>query len=510
MTTRPRSRQALFDRIRSATRDDAVIEEMVRHGFWRQQTDRDDPAADMARIAELESVLAQLAQEGSQRRNLDRLRKDMRRRRMEEARQRRVVTREKRQEARRERARRWEQRKQREILYLGEGVSPALGKRDGDVPTGLPQVTDGRTLAAAMGVELGELRFLCFHRKVSATSHYVRFDIPKKTGGTRRISAPMPRLKRAQHWVLRQILDRMEIHDAAHGFVKGRSIVTNAAIHVGQKVVVNLDLKDFFPTLELPPRVQGQVPGPRLQPRAGELRCSPCSAPSRTWTRSRSTVAALVYAARGRAPPAPGGAHEPGVITNLVCTPPRRDASTGLAAVSSASRYTRYADDHDLLGLGRGGGQDRRAPQIRCTRSSPGKDFTSPSRQDAHHAPRQLPGGHRPRGERPLGRATATSSPLARHAISGATRRASRQAVWHERRRDGFAHGVRGIREHGRSREGSPHVRRVARRSCTRSDRRGIAPIAGGRVSSGGTARRSTRCAASSARRAAARLSPHP
>ncbi|MFX9209129.1 RNA-directed DNA polymerase, partial [Acinetobacter baumannii] len=81
-------------------------------------------------------------------------------------------------------------------------------------------------LADAMGVPLGELRFLAFNRKVASVNHYQRFTIPKKSGGERLISAPMPRLKRAQYWVLENILARVPLHDAAHGFAPQRSILT--------------------------------------------------------------------------------------------------------------------------------------------------------------------------------------------------------------------------------------------------------------------------------------------
>ena len=70
------------------------------------------------------------------------------------------------------------------------------------------------------------------------------------------ISAPLPRLKAAQHWVLKNVLEKLPVHEAAHGFRAGRSIVSNARPHVGAAVVVNLDLKDFFPTVVYP-RVKG-------------------------------------------------------------------------------------------------------------------------------------------------------------------------------------------------------------------------------------------------------------
>ena len=66
----------------------------------------------------------------------------------------------------------------------------------------------------------------------------------------------MPRLKQAQHWILSQILEKLELHDAAHGFRHGRSIVSNAQPHVGRDVIINFDLKDFFPSISYK-RVKG-------------------------------------------------------------------------------------------------------------------------------------------------------------------------------------------------------------------------------------------------------------
>jgi retron-type reverse transcriptase len=59
----------------------------------------------------------------------------------------------------------------------------------------------------------------------------------------------MPRMKRAQYWILENILNRVKLHEAAHGFVTGRSILSNALPHVNQAIVVNLDMENFFPTV---------------------------------------------------------------------------------------------------------------------------------------------------------------------------------------------------------------------------------------------------------------------
>src|SRR5207237_9248991 len=114
---------------------------------------------------------------------------------------------------------------------------------------GLPVLHSGRDVAAAIGTTLQALRWLTYHRKSATLVHYHRYSIAKKTGGVRYISAPKPALARAQRWVLESILAKLEVEPPAHGFVPGRSIVTNAVCHTNKKVVVNLDLKDFFPSV---------------------------------------------------------------------------------------------------------------------------------------------------------------------------------------------------------------------------------------------------------------------
>ena len=70
--------------------------------------------------------------------------------------------------------------------------------------------------------------------------------IPKRRGGHRKIFIPNETTKKLQRQILRRLLSRLRVHSAAHGFEEGRSIFTNACIHVQQKVVISLDIKDFF------------------------------------------------------------------------------------------------------------------------------------------------------------------------------------------------------------------------------------------------------------------------
>jgi hypothetical protein len=113
-----------------------------------------------------------------------------------------------------------------------------------------------RLQEAVPDLNLPMLRWLCYHRDVATTIHYKPFTIPKRSGGVRHIWAPMPKLKAIQRWILHNVAERLPKHGAAHGFLVGRSILTNAEAHTDSQVVVGMDLKDFFPTLTFP-RVKG-------------------------------------------------------------------------------------------------------------------------------------------------------------------------------------------------------------------------------------------------------------
>jgi RNA-directed DNA polymerase len=82
--------------------------------------------------------------------------------------------------------------------------------------------------------------------------NYTTFRMAKRSGGSREITAPRPALKHVQTWIHQNITSRLIPHDACHGFVKRRSIATNAAPHVEREVVLKLDLLDFFPSVRRP------------------------------------------------------------------------------------------------------------------------------------------------------------------------------------------------------------------------------------------------------------------
>lgn len=110
----------------------------------------------------------------------------------------------------------------------------------------VPVIFDFKHLALLLGYEPSELAFYLF---ASEESFYTQIEIPKKSGGMRDIKIPSDKLKSIQRWILKNVLDSMEVHDSCYGFMKGKSIYDNALLHVGKECVLNMDLKDFFPSI---------------------------------------------------------------------------------------------------------------------------------------------------------------------------------------------------------------------------------------------------------------------
>lgn len=353
-TSQPLSKQELYDRIRAGSKDDVIIDEMIRLGFWPAGgTIPHDPAEDIRRRSKLEGELRALRTEQARLYDEEKLLAALRKQRLEESKRKQKETKERHERERKERAAKWAKRKESEILYVGSDLSQGLTVEDELAETKdaqlqaqkLPVIRDAKELATLLEIDVATLRFLVYDRKVSKTSHYVRFGMPKKTGGVRTISAPMEKLKAAQHLVLEKVLRPLEpgMHQAAHGFRTAHSIVTNAKPHVGKKVVVNVDLQDFFPTVTVY-RVRGLFHAMGYSLPVATLLALLCTEPDVVEVELDGT---RYFVQRGDRR-LPQGAPTSPAITNLLCQ--RLDRRAQGCAAKLGFHYTRYADDLTFSG----------------------------------------------------------------------------------------------------------------------------------------------------------------
>ena len=202
----------------------------------------------------------------------------------------------------------------------------------------LPELPDAQALAKALDLPVPRLRWLVYHREVDTGTHYHRWEVPKSSGGKRLISAPKPDLKRAQRWIARNITEHLPVHGAAHGFLTGRSTVTNAAVHAGARVVVKFDIKDFYPTVTMP-RVKGLFRKAGYTEQVAIVLALLCTEAPREELLLRGKKHYVAIGPRSL----PQGAPTSPSITNALSL--RLDCRLAGLARKLGLRYTRYADD---------------------------------------------------------------------------------------------------------------------------------------------------------------------
>lgn len=328
--------------------DAAVVERMRVNGFWpASQGLPADPPAEARERAAVDEELRRLRASSPGAVDPDKALAAERKRRWAESLKRRKAKREARAAALKTKRAAWLKHFKSHVVHLGRGVSAGLQDTslDADALTsrGLPVMASSADLAMMMGVPLARVKWLTYHRRSAALVHYHRFGIPKKTGGTRAISAPKPALKRAQAWVLKNVLAKLEVSREAHGFVAKRSIVTNASPHVGRAVVVNLDLKDFFPSITFG-RVKGLFRKLGYNEHVATVLALLCTEPPRAQVELDGRAWFVSLGQRVL----PQGACTSPAITNALCW--RLDRRLAGLAAKRGWSYTRYADDITLSG----------------------------------------------------------------------------------------------------------------------------------------------------------------
>jgi hypothetical protein len=219
----------------------------------------------------------------------------------------------------------------------------------------IPRIETVGELAAWLGLDASELEWFADLKRLNArvgsgdgpVSHYHYRVLAKISGNIRLIEAPKKRLKELQRVILRELLEKIPTHPAVHGFLKGHSIKTFAAPHVGQRVVLRMDLRDFFPSIS-EARVQALFRTAGYPDGVADLLGGLCTnaAPRRMWKTLGKGLDPLAMA-EARALYAwrhlPQGAPTSPALANLCAY--RVDCRLSGLAEASGAVYTRYADD---------------------------------------------------------------------------------------------------------------------------------------------------------------------
>jgi len=163
---------------------------------------------------------------------------------------------------------------------------------------------------------------LIFHLYSKKAPGYREFVIPKASGKDRTINVPPPVIMAWQSRLLRFLTAHYQPKPSVHGFIANRSIRSNASMHTGRRLVLNIDLQDFFPSIHF-----GRV--------RGVFARHPFNFPNE--------VAATLAQLCTNDGVLPQGAPTSPVISNLACR--GLDNDLWKLTKSVGCRYTRYADD---------------------------------------------------------------------------------------------------------------------------------------------------------------------
>src|SRR5690606_25688463 len=111
----------------------------------------------------------------------------------------------------------------------------------------VPVILNLEHFSALLGLKVTVLTNMI--RKPS--SFYRTFKIPKRSGGKRESVTPQESLLRVQQWIYKNILSTFEIHHASYAYVPKKNVAQNAALHIGCNEMLKIDLKDFFPSINI-------------------------------------------------------------------------------------------------------------------------------------------------------------------------------------------------------------------------------------------------------------------
>jgi RNA-directed DNA polymerase len=207
----------------------------------------------------------------------------------------------------------------------------------------LPAINTSKGLEDRLALQGTKLEWLADceyrqgHRNDPRRRHYRFYWLRKPSGGWRLVEEPLYLLKSVQRRILGEILNNIVPHPAACAFRSSRSIVDYAAAHVGQEVVLHLDLKNFFPSIPAS-RVHAMFTTLGYPDEVARLITGLCT----------STVPFRIYHQKpgGQSystPHLPQGAPTSPALANLAAF--HLDCRLSAAASSVGAAYTRYADD---------------------------------------------------------------------------------------------------------------------------------------------------------------------
>ncbi len=215
------------------------------------------------------------------------------------------------------------QKSEQEVVKKKANLAPFLHESCEELSKKFQELKSPRDVAQLLQVPYEYLVYYIY--RVPHDSRYIEFRIPKKSGGYRTIHSPQGSLGIVQRKLSQVLYAVYQPRPSVHGFAASRSIITNAKAHVKKKFILNLDIKDFFGSINFG-RVRGMfVANPyKLDKKVATVLAQICCFDNKL----------------------PQGAPTSPVVSNLICA--KMDSELQRFSKQYGLLYTRYADDITL------------------------------------------------------------------------------------------------------------------------------------------------------------------
>ncbi len=171
---------------------------------------------------------------------------------------------------------------------------------------------------------------------------YIDITRPKKSGGVRLLSSPMPALMGVQRWILDHVLTELPNHASSFAYQRNRSAFDCASQHIGARWLLKADLHDFFPTI-CERRVYRQIRSLGYGALVAFEMARLCTRLSRRVASTPARYRKIPAYSDRRIGTLPQGAPSSGALANSVATGLDEDLSR--FAIDHGLVYTRYSDD---------------------------------------------------------------------------------------------------------------------------------------------------------------------
>lgn len=130
--------------------------------------------------------------------------------------------------------------------YSTDNINKCLEYSIPILEKGFPIIYNTTHFSQLVGYNLNYIK-----RAIKFSSYFYRkFKIKKKNGSDRTLYEPLPSLKEIQDWILNEVLYKCKVSRYAKAYVPKRSIKEHTIYHTDEKLVLTLDIKDFFGTVK--------------------------------------------------------------------------------------------------------------------------------------------------------------------------------------------------------------------------------------------------------------------